>query len=355
MIMGKWKYLAVLSTMLVVGFYVTRSCAVDYARFEPTDETFNVEVSGHYGYRGERTEFSHVIECRKVIIRDLDDWGGEDWKPNTQIFAAEQQDGSTLLYGFSDSDNDPSTLGGADFHCDMFVEDPSQTIERRMRMVWIDDIKRPTRALRSTYFDQPYPMEVGLISPGQISAKRTNRRDLAHVDPIIHWAYPMMEFYFSGALEFAHERHAKHEEMLTGYTVRCFDRARLREIWGSGTSEAWYLTVPPEFVDDLCADIASKARRFLPLVPERDAADRVVVDDSNPDLWPFHADPGLTRALHRGDAKVELIYKKWKIQVRRTQKFRGNLCPAVGKKCVVFNSAFLNVSQPAATRLKQGN
>ena len=112
----KWKYLAILSALLFVGLYLTRPWAVDYARFEPTDETFNVEVSGYYGYRGERTEFSHVIECRKVIIRDLDDWGGEDWKPNTQIFAAEQPDGSTILYGFSNTDNDPTTLGGADFH-----------------------------------------------------------------------------------------------------------------------------------------------------------------------------------------------------------------------------------------------
>lgn len=353
MMKPRWRHIAVLSALLVVGLYVTKPWAVDYARFEPTGETFNVEVSGYYGYRGERVEFSHVIECRKVIIRDLDDWGGEDWKPNTQIFAAEQADGSTLLYGFSATDNDPSTLGRVDFHCGMFVEDPSQTIERRMRMVWVDDIESPTRAFRSSYFDQPFPMEVGLISPGQITAKRTKRRDVTPINPIIHWAYPMMRFGFTGALGFAHKEHLKHEELMTGFVVFCSDRARRKEIWGSRTSGKWYLTVPAEFVAELCADIASRARLFLPLVPVGDEPDRVVVDGSNPDLWAFHAEPELTRALHRGERAVQLVYRRWEIPVRHTQKFRGNLCPDVGDRCIVFYSSFLVVSRSVAAGLKQ--
>ena len=332
MMKRRWRYIAVLSALLFVGLYLTKPWAVDYARFEPTDETFNVEVSGYYGYQGQRVEFSHVIECRKVIIRDLDDWGGEDWKPNTQIFAAEQPDGPTLLYGFSNTDNDPKTLGGADFHCGMFVEDPSQTIERRMRMVWIDDIDNPTRAWRSNYFDRPYPMEIGLVSPGQITAKRAKRRDVSPVDPIVHWAYPMMRFYFGGALAFAHKEHLKHEAVLSGYTVFCADRAPLKKNWESRSLDPGYQAVPADFVADLCTEIKSKARRFLPLVPEEDAPDRVVVDGANPDLSPFYADPERTRTVYRGDMTIDLFYKRWSIAVNYTKKNSRQLMPCLRRR-----------------------
>ncbi len=353
MTMRKWKCLAVLSALLVGGLYVTKSCAVDYARFEPTDESFNVEVSGYYGFRGERVEFSHVIECRKVIIRDLDAWGGEDWKPNTQIFATEKADGSTLLYGFSATDNDPSTLGGVDFHCGMFVEDPGQTLERRMRIVWIDDIENPTRVFRSSYFDQPYPMETSFINPGRLTAKRTKRRDVTPVNPIIHWAYPMMRFGFTGALGFAHKEHLKHKEILSGFAVVCTERAQQQKAWESNASETWFYPVPVEFVISMCAEIGATARQFLPLVPKGDAPNRLVVDRSNPDIWVFHADPELTRALFRGDASVELSYKTWVVPIKETGRFHGNLCPTSGEWCVRFNRKFLQVSRAVAADLKQ--
>ncbi len=353
MMKRRWRPIAVLLAVLSAGLYVTESWAVDYARFEPTDEAFNVEVSGYYGYRGKRIEFSHVIECRKVIIRDLDDWGGEDWKPNTQIFAAKQADGSTLLYGFWPTDNDPKTLGRADFHCGMFLDDPLQVVERQVHLVWVDDIANPGRVFESEPLEQPHPIDVGIISPGRIAAKRTKRQDLTPVDPMIHWAYPMMRFSFTGALAFAHKEHQKHEAILSGYVVFCSDREPLRKIWESRNLDPGYQTVPADFVTDLCAEIASNARRFLPLVPEGDDPGRVVVDDTNPDLWPFYADPELTRALFRGDAAIELAYKKWAIAVTHTNTTYGNLCPVSGGKCIVFSRAYLTVSQSAAAGLKQ--
>lgn len=353
MVKRHWLLIAVLLAVLCAGLYTTKPWAVDYARFEPTDETFNVEVSGYYGYRGKRIEFSHVIECRKVIIRDLDDWGGEDWKPNTQIFTAGLPDGSTLLYGFWPTDNDPKTLGVADFHCGMFIGDPLQVVERQVHLVWIDDISNPRRVFESQPLKQLHPIDIGVISPGRIAAKRTKRQDLTPVDPMIHWAYPMMGYYFTGALAFAHKEHNKREAILSGYAVSCIDREPLRKNWESRNLQPGYQAVPADFVTKLCAEIAANARRFLPLVPKGEAPERVVVGSSNPDLWAFYADPELTRALFRGDTTVDLVYKTWTITVRHTQQFNGNLCPESGDSCIVFNRRYLRVSRSAAARFKR--
>ena len=237
----------------------------------------------------------------------------------------------------------------------MFVEDPGQTIERRMRMVWIDNIEKPTRAFRSIYFDRPYPMETGLINPGRLTAKRTERREVAPVNPIIHWAYPAMRFSFTAALGFAHKKYFKHESILTGYAAFCSDRAPLQKNWESRNLDPGFQAVPAEFVTELCADIVSSSRHFLPLVPQGEAPDRVVVDSANPDLWPFYADPELTRSLFRGEATVEVVYKDWTIKVSHTRKTYGGLCPISGDQCIIFSRRFLDVSRPAAARLKREN
>jgi len=345
MVKRRWRLIAVLLVVLSAGLYVTKPWAVDYARFELTDESFNVEVSGYYGYRGQRIEFEHVIECRKVIIRDLDDWGGEDWKPNTQIFSTELPDGSTLLYGFWPTDNDPKTLGNAGFHCGTFLDDPLGVVERQVHLVWIDDIANPKRAFESEPLELSHRLDNGVIRPGRITAKRTKRRDLTPIDPMIHWAYPVMRFSFTGALAFAHQEHQKAEAVLSGYVVFCFDREPLQKNWESRNLDPGFQAVPSEFVTDLCSEIGSTAERFLPLIPEGDDPKRVVVDVSNPDLWPFYADPEQTRALFRGYTAIGLTYKNWTIAVTNTKSSYGNLCPISGGKCIVFSGAYLRASQ----------
>ena len=355
-----WTCLLAAVAALLAGWLVwsqwLNPSGVRHVFFDPQDESFPVEVTGYYGYNGERVEFRHIIECRKAIYRGANRAGTVTWTPNTKLFARHNPDGSTLLYGFHAGRQDK--FAAAEFHCSDFHDDPDLEIERYLQIAWIDDIK----TFGSVYYARsrwnPPTDFSGLITRGRISARRIATGAPDPVNPMVHWAYPMMNLRDTDALGFDHAEHAKHAIVREGFYYVCVPwvafEQRYRE---SGRALPRINPAPPGFVEDLCGMLKEAGANYLPLIPIGDDAYLVTVDPIGPNLWHYHTSPEVVGEVVNGLQPLMLQTELGTVPLRSWPKNLGKVLACTDAEepnCMSVLRTFLTVSASAAARLVKG-
>ncbi len=342
--------------VFLIALYVTEPWSTNYATFDATDEGFLVEVSGYYGFRGERNEFTHIIECRKVIYGGLNDYGREEWRYNNRIFTSSQDDGSVVMYGvLAPVDGDPDAKYRNIGTCGLLVENPEAIFTAAMDMVWIDSAYKPRRVLQSNLIDRPYPMAGELISPGLVQVKRISRGNLDPVDPMVHWAHLMMANSKRGTLAGSHEGYLDGRPLLGGFRVSCVSKSEvdiaINSKDASSTKKA--AVVPSVFVDDLCDYLTKNTRSFASILPNETDEFVLEVDPTNPDLTWFFADPELVNEYARGERKFIFHFKEWRIDIEDRMVNRGMMCYIDSQLCIHFERYFLSVPKPLIMQIQE--
>ena len=355
-----WPWLLAAVSALLVGWLVwsqwLNPSGVRHVFFDPQDETFPVEVTGYYGYNGERVEFRHIIECRKAIYRGANRAGAVTWTPNTKLFVQHNPDGSTLIYGFHAGRQDK--FAAADFHCSDFHDDPDLEIERYLQIAWIDDIK----TFGSVYYARSrwtIPTDFsGLITRGRVSARRIATGAPDPVDPMVHWAYPMMYLRDTDALGFDHAEHARHEIIRGGFYYGCV-------LWSvivddhrkTGHELPPINPTPLGFVENLCGLLDRTGANYLPLIPVGDDPYLVSVDSTGPNLWHYHTSPDVVRDVANSRQPLTIrtdlgtvSFHAWTRGGRKILACTGGAEPV----CMSVFRSYLDVSASAAARLVKG-